>query len=66
MGTPVPYIHTTTYVLLLNAKNSCVRDGYLNNLKAGEVLHTRTLEEDEVAVYVRNVFDSTCKVDEPF
>jgi hypothetical protein len=66
MGTPVPCTHTMIHVSLLNTENCCVGDGYLSNLKTGEVLHTRTLEEDEVAVYVRNVFDSTCKVDEPF
>jgi hypothetical protein len=66
MATPMPCTHTTTHVSLLNAENCCVGDGYLSNLKAGEVLHTRILEEDEVAVYVRNVFDSTCEVDEPF
>jgi hypothetical protein len=66
MGTPMPCTHTTTHVSLLNAENCCVGDGYLSNLKVGEVLHTRTLEEDEVAVYVTNVFDSICDVDEPF
>jgi hypothetical protein len=38
----------------------------LNTLKAEEVLYTRVLKEDEVVVYVRTVFDSTYKVEEPF
>jgi hypothetical protein len=52
MATPMPCTHTTAHVSLLSAESCCVGDGYLSNLKAGEVLHTRILEEDEVAVYV--------------
>ena len=51
---------------LLNAKKLCVGDGYLSNVTAGELLHTRVLQEDEVAMYVTNVFDSACEVEEPF
>jgi hypothetical protein len=47
-------------VKLLNAKKLCVGDEYLSNVTAGEVLHTRVLQE------VTNVFDSACEVDEPF
>ena len=38
----------------------------MSNFKAGQVLHTCILQEDEVVVYVTNVFDNTCKVEEPF
>lgn len=62
----MPTTHTGTHVTYLNSDKVCVGDGYLSNLKAKEVLHTRVLKEDEVAVLVTNVFDSTCEVDEPF
>jgi hypothetical protein len=57
MGTPVT---------LLSKEKVCVGYGYLSNFKAGQVLHTRILQEDEVAVYVTNVLNSTCEVEEPF
>jgi hypothetical protein len=66
MATLAYNTHTRTMVKLLNTKKLCVGDGYLNNVMAGEVLHTRVLQEDEVAVYVTNVFDSACEVEEPF
>jgi hypothetical protein len=66
MATVVPSTHTGTHVTLLNSDKVCVGDGYLSTLKAGEVLHTRVLKEDEVAVFVTNVFDSICEVDKPF
>jgi hypothetical protein len=53
-------------VKLLNTEKQCVGDGYLSTIRAGQVLHTRVLQEDEVAVHVTNVFDSTCEVQEPF
>jgi hypothetical protein len=53
-------------VKLLNAQKLCVGDGYLSNVTTGQVLHTRVLQEDEVAVYVTNVFDGACEVQEPF
>jgi hypothetical protein len=66
MTTVVPTTHIGTHVILLNSDKVCVGDGYLSTLKAEEVLHTRVLKEDEVAMLVTNVFDSTCEVDEPF
>jgi hypothetical protein len=66
MATVVPTTHIGTRVTLLNSDKVCVGDGYLSTLKAGEVLHTRVLKDDKVAVLVTNVFDSTCEVDEPF
>jgi hypothetical protein len=66
MATPAYNTHTRTTVRLLNVKELHVGDGYLSNVTAGEVLHTRVLLEDEVAVYVTNVFDSACEVQEPF
>jgi hypothetical protein len=59
-------MHTRTTVKLLNTEKLCVGDGYLSTIRAGQVLHTRVLQEDEVAVHVTNVFDSTCEVQEPF
>jgi hypothetical protein len=57
MGTPVT---------LLSKEKVCVGYGYLSNFKEGQVLHTHILQEDEVAVYVTNILDSTCEVEEPF
>jgi hypothetical protein len=51
---------------LLNMKKLCVGDGYLSTIRSRQVLHTWVLQEDEVAVHVTNVFDSTCEVEEPF
>jgi hypothetical protein len=53
-------------VKLLNTEKLCVGDGYLSTIRPGQALHTRVLQEDEVAVHVTNVFDSTCEVQEPF
>jgi hypothetical protein len=66
MATPTYNTHTRTTVRLLNSNKLYVGDGYLSNVTAGEVLHTRVLLEDEVVVYVTNVFDSACEVQEPF
>jgi hypothetical protein len=66
MESIVHSMHTRTTVKLLNTEKLCVGDGYLSTIRAGQVLHTRVLQEDEVAVHVTNVFDSTCEVQEPF
>jgi hypothetical protein len=66
MATTVHNTHMRTIVKLLNSKKLCVGEGYKSTVKAGQVLHTRVLQEDEVAVYVMNVFDSTCEVEESF
>jgi hypothetical protein len=66
MATTIHSTHMRTNVKLLNSKKLCVAEGYLSTVKAGQVLHTRVLQKDEVAVYVTNVFDSTCEVEEPF
>jgi hypothetical protein len=66
MATTIHNTHMRTTVKLLNSKKLCVGEGYLSTVKAGEVLHTCVLQEDEVAVYVMNVFDSMCEVEEPF
>jgi hypothetical protein len=66
MATQMPSKQMGTPVTLLSKEKVCVGYGYLSNFKAGQVLHTRILQEDEVAVYVTNVFDSTCEVQEPF
>ena len=59
-------IRTKTHVSLFNAEHDHVRDGYLGNIRCGDVLHTRALQEDEIVVYVTNVIDGTCSVEEPF
>ena len=66
MANIMPCTHIGTHVLLLNTKKHCIGIKYLSTLKAGEVLHTRVLREDEVVVSVNNVFDNTYKVEEPF
>jgi hypothetical protein len=62
----MPSMQMGTPVTLLSKEKVCVGYGYLSSFKAGQVLHTCMLHEDEVAMYVTNVFDSTCKVEEPF
>ena len=66
MATPTYNTHMRTKVKLLYAKKLCVGDGHLSNVTVGEVLHTHLLQEDEVVVYVTNVFDNACEIEEPF
>jgi hypothetical protein len=66
MATQMPSMQMGTPVTLLNKEKICVGYGYLSNFKVGQVLHTRLVQEDEVVVYVTKIFDSTCKVEEPF
>jgi hypothetical protein len=66
MATEMPSTHMGTPVTLLNKEKICVGYGYLSNFKASQVLHTRVLQEDEVAVSMTNILDSTCEVEEPF
>jgi hypothetical protein len=61
MATPMP--NTEIQVTSLNKEKVCVGYKYLSTFKAGQILHAC---EDKVAGYVTNVFDSMCKVEEPF
>ena len=66
MESTIHSMHTRTIVKLLNTEKLCVGDGYLSTIRTRQILHTQVLQEDEVAVHVTNVFDSTCKIQEPF
>ena len=59
-------LFTKTRLSLLNRAHVLVGEGYLSTLQVRDVLHTRALEEDEVAVFVTDVFDANCTAHEPF
>jgi hypothetical protein len=46
-----------TRVSLLNIEHVSVGEGYVSTVKVGDILHTRTLLEDEVAVIVTKILD---------
>jgi hypothetical protein len=57
---------TQAQVSLLNIEGVCVGEGCLSTVQAGRVLHTRALQEDEVAVYITKIIDESYTVREPF
>jgi hypothetical protein len=44
-------------VSLLNREHVSVGEGYVSTMKVGDVLHTRALLEDEVAVTITKILD---------
>jgi hypothetical protein len=59
-------LYTKTRVSLLNREYVFIGEGYRRNVKVGDILHTRALLEDEVAVHVTKIIDGECAVQEPF
>ena len=53
-------------VLQEDKEKACFGYRYLSTFKASQVLYLRVLQEDKVAGYVTNVFNSMCEVEEPF
>jgi hypothetical protein len=66
METTKQRLCTKTLVSLLNRKHVSVGEGYISTVKVGDVLHTRAVLEDEVAVTVTKVIDGKCAVEEPY
>jgi hypothetical protein len=66
METVEQRLYMKTRVSLLNREHVSIGEGYVSTMKVGDVLHTRALLEDEVAVTVIKIFDGKCAVQEPF